>query len=86
MIRKLLATFVAAVLLASSAQAWVIVNEDGTTEKLNNCCPKKVYKKKVYKKKAPEVCETCDYSKFTDAVLLPVGDEKLQPATLRNCD
>ncbi len=86
MIRKLVATFVAGAMFASAAQAWIVVNEDGTTEKLNNCCPKKVYKKKVYKKKAPEICETCDYSKFEDAVLLPVGDEKLRPATLRNCD
>lgn len=91
MIGKIVAMFIAGAIFASSMQAWVIVNEDGTTEKLNNCCPKKVYKKKVYKKKvykkkAPEVCETCDYSKFQEAVLLPVGDEKLQPATLRNCD
>ncbi len=86
MIGKIVALFVAGAIFASSAQAWVIVNEDGTTEKLKDCCPKKVYKKKIYKKKAPEVCETCDYSKFQEAVLLPVGDEKLQAATLRNCD
>ena len=86
MIGKIVAMFIAGAIFASSMQAWVIVNEDGTTEKLTDCCPKKVYKKRIYKKKVPEVCETCDYSKFQEAVLLPVGDEKLQSATLRNCD
>ncbi len=75
--------------LASSLSAsWVIVNSDGSTERLDSCCPKKVVKKRVVKRvvKEPEVCETCDYSKFEEAVLLPVGDEKLEPAKLRDCD
>lgn len=80
---KLVAMFIAGAFFVSGAQAsWVIVNADGSTEKLNACCKKKVYKKVV---KAPEVCETCDYSKFPEAALLPVGDDKLQPAKLQNC-
>ncbi len=81
--KKLVALFAIGAFFAASAQAsWMIVNEDGSMKKLENCCKKKVYKKRV---KAPEVCETCDYSKFPLATLLPVGDEKLQPATLKNC-
>ncbi len=82
--RKLLGIFVLGVFLVSNAQAsWVIVNSDGSTQKLNNCCPKKKYVKKVVVE--PEICVTCDYSNFKDAPLLPVGNEKLQPATLKDC-
>ncbi len=80
---KLIVLFMVGAFFTMNAQAsWVIVNEDGSTQKLDACCKKKVYKKVV---KTPEVCETCDYSKFSLAKLLPVGDEKLQPATLKNC-
>ncbi len=82
--KKLLAVLTVSAFFVSAANAsWVIVNDDGTTEKLAPCCPKKV--KVVKKVKKPEVCETCDYSKFPPAKLLPVGDEKLQAATLQNC-
>jgi len=81
---RLLVGFVLGLFLASSTQAsWIIVNSDGSKEKLNNCCPKKYVKKVVVE---PEFCETCDYSKFKDAVLFPVGDEKLKPAALKDCD
>lgn len=83
--KKLLTVLTVSAFLVSSLHAsWVIVNEDGSSEKLAPCCPKKVVKK-VKKVKKPEVCETCDYSKFPPATLLPVGDEKLAPATLQNC-
>jgi hypothetical protein len=70
-----------AFLVTSASASWVVVNDDGSTSKLNSCCSKKVVKKV----KAPEVCETCDYSTFKDAKLLPIGNEKLQAATLKNC-
>jgi hypothetical protein len=79
---RLLSIVLAAAVSVSFIQAsWVVVNDDGSSEKLTSCCPKKI--KRVVKE--PEVCLTCDYSKFTEAKLLPVGKEKLQPATLANC-
>ncbi len=83
---KLLSVLLTGVFLATSASAsWVVVNSDGSTAKLDSCCPKKVVKRVVKKVKAPEVCETCDYSTFKEAKLLPIGNEKLAPATLKNC-
>jgi predicted metalloprotease len=79
---KLLSIVLAVSVSVSFAEAsWVVVNDDGSTGRLNSCCSKKV--KKVVK--APEFCETCDYSKFPMAKLEPIGKEKLQKATLRNC-
>ncbi len=79
---KLLSILLAVSVTVSFSQgSWVIVNNDGSTERLKSCCSKKV--RKVVK--VPEVCATCDYSKFKMATLLPVGDENLQPASLGNC-
>lgn len=84
---KLLSILVTGAFLATSASAsWVVVNSDGSTAKLDSCCGKKVVKRVVRKVvKAPEVCLTCDYSTFKDATLLPIGNENLQAATLKNC-
>lgn len=88
MTKKVISAFAIAAFMLTSAQAsWVIVNDDGSTEPLAPCCGKKYTPKKVVKKKhkAPEVCETCDYSQFPEANLLPYEGEKLAPATLKNC-
>ncbi len=69
----------------SVSASWVVVNSDGSTSTLSSCCKKAPVKRVVKKVKAPEVCETCDYSTFKDAKLLPVGNEKLQAARLDNC-
>lgn len=83
---KLLSVLIAGVFCATSASAsWVVVNSDGSTSTLNTCCAKKTIKRVVKKVKAPVVCATCDYSTFTEAKLLPIGNEKLQAATLKNC-
>ncbi len=85
---SLLSAFVSTLFFASSASAgWVIVNDDGsTTPYTEDCCRKHVVKRVVKKKKAPEFCETCDYSKFPMAKLMPLEKgEKLAPAKLGNC-
>jgi len=83
---KLIAMLVIGAFLATNLQAsWVIVNDDGSTAPLPACCGKKPVKKVRKKVKSPKVCLTCDYSKFPLAKLEPVGDEKLPPATLKNC-
>ncbi|HIP60102.1 MAG TPA: hypothetical protein EYH01_06725 [Campylobacterales bacterium] len=83
---KLLSVLLTGAFLATSVSAsWVVVNNDGSTSTLTSCCKKAPVKRVVKKVKAPEVCETCDYSTFKDAKLLPIGNEKLQAATLKNC-
>jgi len=71
-------------LCATSASAgWVL--EDGTPYTAD-CCKKHVVKKVKRIKKAPAFCETCDYSKFPMAQLMPLDKgEKLAPARLGNC-
>ena len=76
---KLLTLLAIGMLGATSVNAQWVYADSG---KQLSCCHKATVVKKV---KAPEVCETCDYSSFKDAVLLPVGNEKLQPARLENC-
>lgn len=71
---------VSALFATSASAGWV--TEDGKPYTAD-CC-KTHYVKKV--KKAPEFCETCDYSKFPMAKLMPLENgERLQPAILKNC-
>ncbi len=83
-VKASLLTLIVSALFATSASAgWVL--EDGTPYTAD-CCKTKVVKKVKRIKKAPEFCETCDYSKFPMATLMPLKKgEKLAPATLRNC-
>ena len=79
-----LSVLVSSLFFATSASAgWV--TEDGKPY-TSDCCKKRVVKKVKRVKKAPAFCETCDYSKFPMATLMPLNQgEKLAPATLRNC-
>jgi hypothetical protein len=76
---KLLAVLTIGAFLATSANAAWVYADSGKV--LDSCCKKKV----VEKVKEPEVCLTCDYSKFPLAKLEPIGKETLPPATLKNC-
>ena len=77
---KLLAILAVGALCATGANAGWVYQDNGKS--VQDCC----YKAKPVKKvKAPEVCATCDYSKFPMAKLEPIGAEKLNPATLENC-
>ena len=75
---KLLAVLAISALSVATANAGWVYQDNG--KKVQDCC----YKAKVVKK-APKVCATCDYSKFAMAKLEPIGSEKLQVATLKNC-
>jgi len=75
---KLLAVLAISALSVATANAGWVYQDNG--KKVQDCC----YKAKVVKK-APKVCSTCDYSKFAMAKLEPIGNEKLQVATLKNC-
>jgi len=75
---KLLAVLAISALSVATANAGWVYQDNG--KKVQDCC----YKAKVVKK-APKVCLTCDYSKFPMAKLEPIGSEKLQVATLKNC-
>jgi hypothetical protein len=77
---KLLTILTIGAFFATGANAAWVYADSGKV--LDSCCKKKRVVKKV---KEPEVCLTCDYSKFPLAKLEPVGDEKLPPATLKNC-
>jgi len=80
---SLLALVVSGLFTTSASAGWV--TEDGKAY-TQDCCKKRVVKKVKRVKKAPAFCETCDYSKFPMATLLPLAaGEKLAPATLRNC-
>ncbi len=82
---KFISMLIVGVFLTTTVNAsWVIVNSDGSSEKLASCCSKKPVKKRV-KVRTPEICVTCDYSAFKEAKLLPVGDQKLAPAKLGDC-
>ena len=79
---KLLAVLAISALSVATANAGWVYQDNGKA--VQDCC----YKAKVVKrviKKAPKVCLTCDYSKFAMAKLEPIGSEKLQVATLKNC-
>lgn len=79
---KLLAILAIGALSITTANAGWVYQDSGKT--VQDCC----YKAKVVKrvvKKAPKVCLTCDYSKFQMAKLEPIGSDKLQKATLKNC-
>jgi hypothetical protein len=67
---------------ATTANAGWVYADNG--QPVQDCCYKAKPVKKVVKKE-PKVCLTCDYSKFPMAKLEPLGDEKLPPATLKNC-
>ncbi len=78
--KKLLAILAIGALCATTASAGWVYQDNGQT--VQDCC----YKAKPIKRvKAPEVCLTCDYSKFQMAKLEPIGSDKLQKATLKNC-
>ncbi len=79
---KLFNFLVLGAMFATSANAGWVYEDNG--QRVQDCCHKVKRVKRVVKKD-PEVCETCDYSKFPMAQLEPVGDEKLAPATLKNC-
>jgi len=77
---SLLSLAVSALFATSASAGWV--TEDGKPY-IADCCKSYVAKKV---KKAPEFCETCDYSKFPMAELMPLEKgERLAPAILRNC-
>lgn len=74
---------ISALFTTAASAGWVL--EDGTPYTAD-CCKSTVVKRVKKVKKAPEFCETCDYSKFPMATLLPLQKgEKLTPAKLGNC-
>jgi len=77
---KLLTILTIGAFIVTSANAGWVYADNG--KPLDSCCKKKRVVKKV---KEPEVCLTCDYSKFPLAKLQPLGKETLPPATLKNC-
>ncbi len=80
---SLLTLAVSALFTTSATAGWVTMDGKPYTA---DCCKTRVVKKVKRVKKAPEFCETCDYSKFPMATLLPLEKgERLAPATLRNC-
>ncbi len=83
-VKASLVTVALSALFATSASAgWVL--EDGTPYTAD-CCKAKVVKKVKRVKKKSAYCETCDYSKFPMAELMPLEPgEKLAPARLGNC-
>jgi len=83
---KLLTLVTLGALCATSVSASWVYEDNG--QRVQDCCHKAKPVKRVVRrvvKKEPAVCLTCDYSKFPMAQLEPIGDERLQPATLKNC-
>ena len=83
--KSVLVSLIASAFLATSANAgWMVVNDDGSmVPYTEDCCHVRV---KPVKKVRKKQCNTCDYSMFPDAEVMPLEPgERLRPARLGFC-